>query len=79
MDCYGSENKADFPAVEQLESYVKNMYIKISATDCLSINPWPKAFSARGCQMKKSYETCSHSKLRKNVCVCVCVCACVYV
>lgn len=23
----------------QLESYVKNMYIKISATDCLSINP----------------------------------------
>lgn len=40
----------------KLESYVKNMYIKISATDCLSINPWPKAFSARGCQMKKSYE-----------------------
>lgn len=54
----------------QLESYIKNMYIKISATDCLFINPWPKAFSSRGCQMKKSCETCSHSKLKKK-CVCV--------
>lgn len=37
----------------KLESCVENMYMKISATDCLSINPWPKAFSAKGCQMKK--------------------------